>query len=173
MRILTTVLFASLSLATAASAQTWRPPANANAPQNRQPQTEERYQPRNQLADVQLDPRRDRAYIRLPQTGRPLDYLELRAGRVPVTLVDVEVKFADGRSMHTGDRGLVEANEGRVINLPRDASAVTAVIAHYRTSYRRAPARLQVFGVREHRWDRDRRFDRDRRWDRDRDGGRG
>lgn len=157
MRILTAFLFTTLATATAASAQGWRPPANANAPQNRQPQTEERYQRQNQLADVRLEPGRDRAYIQLPRTGRPLDYLELRAGRMPVTLIDVEVKFADGRSIHTGDRGRVEPFEGRVIDLPRRSAPVTAVVAHYRTARGRMPARLQVYGVAEHRrWYRDR-----------------
>jgi hypothetical protein len=150
MRILTTITF--LTLSTVASAQTWRDPANA--PQNRQPQTEERYQPRNQLADIRLEPGHNRAYVELPQTGRPLDYLELRAGRVPVTLIDVEVQFADGTAIHTGDRGRVEPFEGRVIDLPTRAAPVTAVVAHYRTARYRAPARLQVFGVREHRWNR-------------------
>jgi hypothetical protein len=152
MRILTTLLF--LTASTAASAQGWRSPANA--PQNRQPQTEERYQPRNELADVRLEPGRNSAFIRLPQRGRPLDYLELRAGRMPVTLTDVEVRFADGRTIHTGDRGRVEPFEGRVIDLPRGAAPVTAVVAHYRTARARMPARLQVFGVRQHRWNRDR-----------------
>ena len=43
----------SLKATSTASAQSR--PANANLPQNQQPQTEERYQPRNQLADVRLD----------------------------------------------------------------------------------------------------------------------
>lgn len=163
MRILTTVLFMTVS--TIASAQSWRSPANQ--PQNRQPKTEERYQPRNELADVRLEPGRDRAYIQLPQSGRQLDYLELRAGRMPVTLTDVEVKFADGRSIHTGDRGRVEPFEGRVIDLPRGSAPVTAVVAHYRTGRYRAPARLQVFGVRQHHGDRNRGWDR-RGWDRNR-----
>jgi hypothetical protein len=150
MRILTTILALSLST-TIASAE---PRRTRDAPQNRQPLTEERYQPRNQLADVRLDPGRDRAYIRLPRTGRQLDYLELRAGRVPVTLIDVEVRFADGTSIRTGDRGRVEPFEGRVIDLPRRTAAVTAVIAHYRTPRYRTPARLQVFGVRDHRGNR-------------------
>lgn len=132
-----------------ALAQTWQPPTNV--PQNRQPQTEERYQPRNQLADVRLAPGADRAVIQLPRTGRPLDYLELRAGRSRFTLVDVEVMFADGTSIHTGDRGMVEPFEGRVIDLPRYAAPVTGVVAHYRTAGYR-PAHLQVFGVPEHRW---------------------
>ena len=153
MRILTTII--ALSLSTIASAQTYRRPP-PNQPQNTQRQTEQRYQPRNQLADLRLDPGRDRAYVRLPRTGRPLDYLELRAGRSAVTLVDVEVQFADGTSIRTGDRGLVQPNEGRVIDLPRGSAAVTGVVAHYRTARYRTPARLQVFGVREHRWNRDR-----------------
>jgi len=139
-----------LSFGSVASAQTWNPPANAGLPQNRQPQTEERYQPRNQLADVRLEPGRDRAYIQLPRTDRPLNYLELRSGRARFTLDDVEVQFADGTAFHTGDRGVVEPFEGRVIDLPRHTAPVTAVIAHYRTFNQRFGARLQVFGVREH-----------------------
>lgn len=148
MRSLTTIVI--LALTSTASAQGWWH-SPANVPQNDQPQTEERYQPRNQLADVVLAPGRDSAFIQLPRTGRPLDYLELRAGRTPVTLFDVEVRFADGTSIHTGDRGLVEPFEGRVIDLPRGAAPVTAVVAHYRTARYRTPARLEVFGVREHR----------------------
>jgi hypothetical protein len=148
MRTLTTLLFA-LATASTAAAQ----PANARLPQNQQPQTEERYQPRNQLADVALDPSRTRAYIQVPRTGGQLDYLELRAGRTRINLIDVEVKFADGTSIHTGDRGIVEAYEGRVINLPRRASPVIAIVPNYRTVGNRVAARLQVFGVREHgRW---------------------
>ena len=163
MRILTALLFTTALSATAA-AQQWRDPAHL--PQNRQPMTEERYQPRNQLADVRLDAGRGRAVIPLPRTGRPLDYLELRAGRVPLTLVDIEVRFADGTSIRTGDRGLVEPFEGRVVNLPRRAAPVTAITAHYQTAgYRRAPARLQIFGVREHRdYRAERDYRRDRRW---------
>lgn len=152
MRTLMTMLFLA-STATAASAQSYRQPPNANLPQNQQPQTEERYQRKNQLADVSLDARRSRAYIQLPRTGRPLDYLELRAGRARVTLDDVEVKFADGTSIHTGDRGVVEPFEGRVINLPNRASPVIAIVPHYRTPGR-VPGRLQVFGVAQHRWNR-------------------
>lgn len=137
-----------LAFTATASAHTWR--SLAKAPQNRQPQTEERYQPRNQLADVSLDPDRERAYIQLPSTGRALDYLELRAGRTRLDLVDVEVQFADGMSIHTGDRGIVEPFQGRVIDLPVGAAAATAVIPHYRTVGCWLPARLQVFGVREH-----------------------
>jgi hypothetical protein len=152
MRTFTTMLLVALT--STASAQTWRAPTNANLPQNRQPQTEERYQPRNQLADVRLEAGRERAFIRLPRTGRQIDYLELRAGRVPFTLIDVEVRFADGTSIHTGDRGLVEPFEGRVIDLPRRTSPVIAVVPRYQTRGR-APARLQVFGVRQHgRWNR-------------------
>ncbi len=151
MRTLTTLLL--LAATSTASAQSR--PANANLPQNQQPQTEERYQPRNRLADVSLDARRNRTYIQVPRTERPLDYLELRAGRTRVTLVDVEVKFADGTSIHTGDRGIVEPFEGRVINLPNRASPVIAIIPHYRTAGNRIPGRLQVFGVSQHRrWNR-------------------
>ena len=159
MRTLTTILFLTLAT-TAASADPYRGPAN-------NPQTQERYQPRNQLADVRLDAGRGRAVIPLPTTRRPLDYLEIRAGRVPVTLVDVEVRLADGRVVNSGDRGLVEPFEGRVIDLPR-GSIVTAVTARYRTSSHRMPARLQVFGVRDQRAYRDdhRRDRRDRRWTR-------
>ncbi|NVB79753.1 MAG: hypothetical protein HOV81_15260 [Kofleriaceae bacterium] len=148
-----------LALTGVASAQRWQSPQTA--PQNRQPQTEERYQARNQLADVRLNPGRDRAYIQLPRTGRPLDYLELRAGRARLMLDDVEVKFADGTSIHTGDRGVVQPFEGRVVNLPRRAAPVTAIVASYRTIGRRMPARLQVFGVPEHgpnRWGRRGRY---------------
>ena len=122
--------------------------------------TEERYQPRNMLADVRLDSGAGRALIELPRTGRPLDYLELRAGRRGVTLDDVEVRFADGTSIRTGDRGFVEPFQGRVVNLPRRSAPVVAIVAHYRTdSYRGRGVRLQVFGVREHRWSgADRRF---------------
>ncbi len=114
--VLALILFGT---AVTASAQ-----PNANLPQNRQPQTEERYQPRNQLADVRLDDRRNHAYIALPRTGRQIDYLELRAGRVRINLVDVEVRFANGQTIHTGDRGVMEPFEGRVIDLPRRASPV-------------------------------------------------
>jgi hypothetical protein len=125
--------------------------SNTYLPQNRQKQTEaQRYEPRNQLADVRLDPHAGRAVIALPQTQRPIDYLELRAGRMPITLVDVEVRFADGTSINTGDRGRVAPFEGRVINLPRHSAAVTAIIPTYRTAGRYRPARLQVFGVPEH-----------------------
>jgi hypothetical protein len=147
MRILTTFLFLAVS-----SSATAQPPANANLPQNRQKQTEDRYQPRNQLADVRLAAGRNRAFIQLPRTGRPIDYLELRAGRARFTLINVEVRFADGTSINTGDRGLVQSFEGRVINLPRRAAPVIALVATYRTVGRRIPARLQVFGVREHRY---------------------
>lgn len=142
-----------LALSGLASAQTWQSPQRL--PQNRQPQTEERYQARNQLADVRLMTGRDRAYIQLPRTGQ-LDYLELRAGRAKFALDDVQVMFADGTSIHTGDRGVLQPFEGRVVNLPRRSSPVTAVVAHYRTLGRQMPARLQVFGVPEHgnRWGR-------------------
>ena len=140
--VLALILFGT---AVTASAQ-----PNANLPQNRQPQTEERYQPRNQLADVRLDDRRDRAYIALPRTGRRIDYLELRAGRVRINLIDVEVRFANGQSFHTGDRGVMEPFEGRVIDLPNRASPVIAIVPHYQALGRRADARLQVFGVSQH-----------------------
>jgi hypothetical protein len=144
-----------LALSGTASAQQWQSPDRL--PQNRQPQTEERYQARNQLADVRLQPGRNRAYIQLPRTRQRLDYLELRAGRARLALDDVEIKFADGTSIHTGDRGVVRPFEGRVVNLPRRAAPVTAVVASYRTVGRRVPARLQVYGVPEHgpnRWGR-------------------
>jgi hypothetical protein len=144
----TSLLLAASGLASAQS--------NAHLPQNRQKQTEERYQPQNQLADVRLKPGRNAAYVQLPRTDRPIDYLEIRAGRAKVTLVDVEVLFADGTSIHTGDRGVVEPFEGRVVNLPRRSSEVTGIVAHYRAGHR-IPARLQVFGVPEHngyRWSR-------------------
>ncbi len=144
-RLLALILFGT---AATASAQ-----PNANLPQNRQPQTEERYQPRNQLADVSLPLGRERTVIQLPRTGRQIDYLELRAGRAKFTLLDVEVRFADGRTMHTGDRGLVEGYEGRVVDLPRRSAAPTMMIVTYRTIARQ-PSRLQVFGVRQHRPDR-------------------
>ncbi len=151
MRTLTTLLL----LATAATASAQHSPPNANLPQNQQPQTEQRYLARNQLADVSLDADRHRTYIQLPRTGRQLDYLELRAGRTRVTLVDVVVRFADGTAIHTGDRGIVEPFEGRVIDLPNRASPVVAIIPHYRTAGHRIPARLQIFGVSQHpRWNR-------------------
>lgn len=149
MRTLTTLLFL------AASSTAFAQPSNANLPQNQQPQTEERYQPRNRLADVWLEAGRNRAYIQLPRTARQLDYLELRAGRTRVTLIDVEVKFADGTSIHTGDRGIVEPFEGRVIDLPNRASPVVAILPHYRTAGHRIPGRLQIFGVASRgRWNR-------------------
>ena len=138
-----------LGMATTASAQPthYRP--------QRQPQTEERYQEHNKLADVRLDAHRNRAYVQLRHNARRLDYLELRAGRAPINLVDVEVRFADGTTMRTGDRGVVEPFEGRVIDLPRRTSAVVAVIPHYRALGRRDVARLQIFGVPERaRWSR-------------------
>jgi len=151
--IIAIILF---GMAATASAQ-----PNRYLPQNRQKQTEtERYEPRNQLADVRLDPSGGSAVIQLPQTTRPIDYLELRAGRAAITLVDVEVQFADGTSMHTGDRGRVEPFEGRVINLPRHSSSVVAVVPTYRTWSHRG-ARLQVFGVPEHHgWRAARRWNR-------------
>jgi hypothetical protein len=161
MKVLTTILVMALS--SVAAADQYRGPRSDS--HYRQPQTQERYQPRNQLADVRLDAGRGRAVIPLPQTNRPLDYLEIRAGRVPVTLVDVEVRLADGRVVNSGDRGRVEPFEGRVIDLPR-GSIVTAVTARYRTASHRMPARLQVFGVRDQRAYREPRNYRDRRWTR-------
>ncbi len=139
--IITSIL---LACAATASAQ-----PNANLPQNRQPQTEERYQPRNRLANVRLDADRGRSYIQLPRTGRRLDYLELRAGRTRINILDVEVRFADGRVIHTGDRGIMEPFEGRVIDLPRNAAPVVAIVPHYRTLGRRDVARLEIYGVPE------------------------
>jgi hypothetical protein len=137
--------------------------------------TEERYQPRNQLVDVRLEAGRGRTRIDLPRTGRPIDYLELRAGRTAVTLDDVVIHFADGTSMQNGDRGLIEPFEGRVIDLPRGSSAAIAITARYRTATWRIPARLQVFGVNEHNYS-DRRYDDrrpygDRRYDERRPNG--
>lgn len=137
-----------LALSGTVSAQPWH--SNEGLPQNQQPQTEERYQPRNQLADVQLDAWRDHAYIQLPQTGRRLDYLELRAGRARFALDDVEVLFADGTSIHTGDRGVVRPFQGRVIDLPHNAAPVIAIVAHYHRLSRWMAPELQVFGVPEH-----------------------
>jgi hypothetical protein len=116
-------------------------------PQNRQPQTEARYQQKNLLADVRLDCERDRSFVQLPATARPLDYLELRAGRTAFALRDVAVQFADGSVIHTGSRGLVEPFEGRVIDLPRGSAPVVAVIPVYQST---GSARLEVFGVPEH-----------------------
>lgn len=142
-----------LALSGVASAQ-----SNAGLPQNRQPQTEERYQARNQLAAVRLDAGQGRAEIQLPLTARSLDYIELRAGRARFALDDVEVNFADGTSIRTGDRGVLKPFEGRVVNLPRRASPVVSIVAHYRTLSRRGRvAEIQVFGVAEHdrrRWSR-------------------
>jgi hypothetical protein len=123
-----------------------------DAPQNQQPQTEARYQERNKLADVGLAGFNNRAFIQLPQTARALDYLELRAGRTPVALRDVVVQFADGSSIRTGSRGVVEPFEGRVINLPAGCSPVVAIVPEYDTP-RDRNARLEVFGVPEHRND--------------------
>jgi hypothetical protein len=157
--IIAIILF---GMAATASAQ-----PNRDLPQNRQKQTEsERYQARNQLADVRLDASGGRALIQLSPTTRPIDYLELRAGRTPITLVDVEVQFADGTSIRTGDRGRVEPFEGRVINLPRHSSAVVALIPTYRASSHYG-ARLQVFGVPEHHGRRAaRRWSHERSWGR-------
>lgn len=117
-------------------------------PQNRQPQTEPRYQERNKLAEVGLDCEQHRAVVQLPETGRPLDYLELRAGRTPFALRDVAVQFADGSVIHTGSRGIVEPFQGRVIDLPRGSAPVVAVLPTYQ-SFGASP-RLEVFGVPEH-----------------------
>ena len=146
-------------MAATASAQ-----PNTYYPQNRQPQTEERYAPQNKLGEVRLEGYRGRAYIALPQTGRDTDYLELRAGRARVQLDNVEVRFADGRVINTGDRGIVEPFQGRVIDLPRHSAAVTAIVPTYRTLNRRGVARLEVYAVPEHdRW-RAERDSRDYRW---------
>jgi len=159
MRSLTHIVpFLVIAFSGIAAAQ---PPANATYPQNRQKQTEERYQARNELADVRLDAGRGRAEIQLPATRRQLDYLELRAGHARFALDDVEVLFTDGSSIHTGDRGVVEPFEGRVINLPHNAAGVAGIVAHYRTLGHRRSAELQVFGVPEHnrtRWSRRARF---------------
>ena len=155
MRILPAVLL----LATTATASAdhlsddWRT-SPANLPQNRQPQTEARYQARNQLANVRLDAARSHAYVQLPHTARHLDYLELRAGRTAFDLDDVEVKFADGSSLHTGDRGRIEPFQGRVIDLPAGCAQVVAVIPHYQTAGRFRAAQLEVFGVPHHHWQR-------------------
>jgi hypothetical protein len=158
MRTLTTLATTLVLAASGIASAQYAPPSNANLPQNQQPQTERRYQMRNELADVRLDRWRDSAYIQLPSTGRPIDYLELRAGGARFALDDVEVRFGDGTAMHTGDRGVLAPFEGRVIDLPHHAAPVTAVVAHYRmVGHRRFPARLQVFGVPEHngyRWGR-------------------
>jgi hypothetical protein len=122
-----------------------------DAPQNQQPQTEERYQPRNKLADIGLAAHGNRAYVQLPQYSGSLDYLELRAGQTRVELRDVVVRFADGTSIHTGSRGVVEPFEGRVIDLPRGCAPVVSVMPEYATGY--AGARLELFGVQEHRND--------------------
>ncbi len=131
----------------------WRS-SPANLPQNRQPLTEARYQEKNQLADVRLDAARGRAYVQLPTASRHLDYLELRAGRTAFDLDDVEVKFADGSSLHTGDRGRVEPFQGRVIDLPAGCAQVVAIVPHYQSANRFRAAQLEVFGVPEHRWQR-------------------
>ncbi|HUS29729.1 MAG TPA: hypothetical protein VMZ53_14595 [Kofleriaceae bacterium] len=120
-----------------------------NAPQNRQPQTEERYQERNKLADAGLSPYSNHAVVQLPQAGGSLDYLELRAGRTRVALRDVVVQFADGSTIHTGSRGVVEPFEGRVIDLPSGCAQVVAVMPEYETPGHGAS--LEVFGVHEHR----------------------
>ncbi|MBA2545015.1 MAG: hypothetical protein H0V17_35560 [Deltaproteobacteria bacterium] len=145
-----TTAFADHGTARYGADEAWRT-SPSSLPQNRQPQTEERYQQRNELAEVHLDAFRQRAYVQLPRYAGALDYLELRAGRTPFTLRDVEVRFADGTSLHTGSRGLVEAHEGRVIDLPRGSAKVIAVIPHYQTASFRAPAKLEVFGVPVHR----------------------
>jgi hypothetical protein len=133
-----------------ASAQPWNP-YNPSQQRRTQPQTEERYQARNQLTTVRLEPGRNRAYIQLPRTGRPLNYLEIRAGRMRVTLDNVQVLLEDGTTIDSGDRGTVEPFEGRVIDLPRSGARPKAIIAQYRTENHRRGARLTVFGVPEHR----------------------
>jgi hypothetical protein len=141
MRTLTTLAILAATTATAAASP-------RDLPQNRQPQTEARYQQRNLLAEVGLDCERDRAVVQLPETARPLDYLELRAGRTPFALRDVAVQFADGSVIHTGSRGVVEPFEGRVIDLPRGSAPVVAVLPAYQSMG--TSARLEVFGVPEH-----------------------
>lgn len=130
--------------------QQYSQPSLRYAPQNRQPQTEARYQERNKLADVGLAGFGNRAFIQLPQYAGSLDYLELRADRTPVMLRDVVVQFADGSSIHTGSRGIVEPFEGRVIDLPAGCAPVTAVMPEYDTPRDRS-ARLEIFGVHDHR----------------------
>lgn len=144
------ILLATSATASADHASDFRT-SPANLPQNQQPQTEARYRERNQLADVRLDAAARRTYVQLPQSAQHLDYLELRAGRTAFQLSDVEVRFADGTSLHTGSRGLVEPFEGRVIDLPAGCARVIAIIPHYQTSNRFRGARLEVFGVPEHR----------------------
>ncbi len=145
MRTLTTLAI----LATTAASASASPFISArDLPQNRQPQTEARYQERNELAEVSLDCERDRAVVQLRQSARPLDYLELRAGRTPFLLRDVAVRFADGSVIHTGSRGVVEPFEGRVIDLPRGSAPVVAVIPSYQSMG--TSAQLEVFGVPEH-----------------------
>jgi hypothetical protein len=163
--LLTTVAVLGTMTATAAadhetfgyrSPSTWSSPQSLRyAPQNRQPQTEPRYQERNKLADVGLPAYGNRAFVQLPQYGGSLDYLELRAGRTPVALRDVVVQFADGSSIHTGSRGVVQPFEGRVIDLPSGCAPVVAVMPEYDTPGYRT-ARLELFGVHEHHhraWD--------------------
>ena len=147
MRTLTTIGLLALMTATS-TAGTY---SLRYAPQNRQPQTEARYQPRNKLADIGLAAYSDHAFVQLPQYGGSLDYLELRAGQTPVTLRDVVVTFADGRTIHTGSRGVVEPFEGRVIDLPRGSAPVVSVMPEYETCS--SGAHLEVFGVQEHRRD--------------------
>ncbi len=148
MRTLPALLLLATSATASADHLDWRT-SPASLPQNQQPMTEARYQEKNQLADVRLEAMRSRAVIQLPRTARALDYLELRAGRTAVRLDDVEVRFADGTSLHTGDRGLVEPFQGRVIDLPRGSAPVTAIIPHYQAA-NRFGAKLEVFGVPEH-----------------------
>jgi len=142
-------IFPTLAIVFGATATVQASPSPGNLPQNRQPQTEARYQAKNQLAAVRLDASCDRAVVQLP-ANRHLDYLELRAGTTPFELRDVEVRFADGTSLHTGSRGLVEAHQGRVIDLPWHSAPVIAVIPQYQTARFRMPAQLAVFGVAEH-----------------------
>jgi hypothetical protein len=161
MRTLITASFLALLTSTAAAdhdtyrERTWTASyaqtSLRDAPQNRQPQTEERYQQRNKLAEIGLVANNHHAYVQLPQYGRSLDYLELRAGRTPFALRDVVVQFADGTSLRTGSRGVVEAFEGRVIDLPHGCAPVVAVMPEYDAPGYRG-ARLEVFGVPEHRY---------------------
>jgi hypothetical protein len=156
MRNLITLATLAMTAGTAAADhQTFQPTREtyvspSSLPWNQQPQTEQRYQLRNKLADVRLDAFRHRAYIQLPMQG-DLDYLELRAGATPIMLRDVVVRFANGTEIHTGSRGVVEPFEGRVIDLPRNSAPVVAVIPQYETTRRRG-GQLEIFGVPEHHW---------------------
>lgn len=135
--------------ATAAANHSYAPSSLRDAPQNQQPQTEARYQEHNKLVDIGLPAYSHRAAIQLPRVGRSLDYLELRAGRTPLMLRDVVVQFADGSTLHTGSRGVVEPYEGRVIDLPRGCAPVVSVTPEY-DAYGYGGTRLEIFGVPEH-----------------------